>query len=90
MRLAWTPIRDRIEIASQGGGAERIQREHEKGKMTARERLAILFDPDALPIEVGALAGDVRHTINKLDSSARKNRIHRPENNAVVENTAIG
>jgi len=58
MRLAWTPIRDRIEIASQGGGAERIQREHEKGKMTARERLAILFDPDALPIEVGALAGE--------------------------------
>jgi len=58
MRLAWTPIRDRIEIAAQGGGAERIQREHEKGKMTARERLAALFDSEARPIEIGALAGE--------------------------------
>src|SRR5213596_3249147 len=31
--------------AEQGGGAERVQAQHEKGKMTARERLDVLVDP---------------------------------------------
>src|SRR6266581_2755886 len=31
--------------AEQGGGAERIKAQHEKGKMTARERLDVLLDP---------------------------------------------
>src|SRR5213595_1510475 len=31
--------------AEQGGGAERVQAQHEKGKMTARERLDVLIDP---------------------------------------------
>src|SRR5207247_9417552 len=31
--------------AELGGGAERIQAQHEKGKMTARERLDVLLDP---------------------------------------------
>ncbi|MCL5036802.1 MAG: acyl-CoA carboxylase subunit beta [Chloroflexi bacterium] len=30
----------------QGGGTERIDQQHERGKLTARERLALLFDPD--------------------------------------------
>lgn len=58
MRLAWTPIRDRIALAAQGGGIDRIEREHAKGKLSARERLAQLFDVDANPIEIGALAGE--------------------------------
>jgi propionyl-CoA carboxylase beta chain len=33
------------EEADAGGGAVRIERHHEQGKLTARERLAILFDP---------------------------------------------
>jgi acetyl-CoA carboxylase carboxyltransferase component len=28
----------------EGGGAARIAREHDKGKLTARERIALLFD----------------------------------------------
>jgi len=28
-----------------GGGPERVQKQHEAGKLTARERLARLFDP---------------------------------------------
>ncbi len=32
------------EKISLGGGAERIEKQHAKGKMTARERLAKLFD----------------------------------------------
>ena len=31
--------------AKQGGGEARIQKQHDKGKMTARERLDILLDP---------------------------------------------
>src|SRR5512134_1956129 len=31
--------------AQQGGGSDRIARQHEKGKLTARERLDLLLDP---------------------------------------------
>ena len=35
-----------MRIASkQGGGEKRIQRQHDKGKLTARERLDLLLDP---------------------------------------------
>ncbi|MCB2190211.1 MAG: acyl-CoA carboxylase subunit beta [Deltaproteobacteria bacterium] len=37
-----------------GGGVKRIEREHAKGKLTARERLDYLFDKDTF-IEVGLL-----------------------------------
>ena len=30
-----------------GGGAERVERQHEMGKLTARERLELLLDPDS-------------------------------------------
>jgi len=33
------------ERAKQGGGPERIEKQHQKGKLTARERLDILLDP---------------------------------------------
>src|SRR6476646_7171370 len=31
--------------AEEGGGAERLRRQHEAGKLTARERIDLLFDP---------------------------------------------
>ena len=31
--------------AEEGGGAERVRRQHEAGKLTARERMELLFDP---------------------------------------------
>ena len=36
---------ERREKARLGGGAKRIEAQHAKGKMTARERLALLLDP---------------------------------------------
>ncbi len=33
--------------AATGGGAERIERQHQAGKLTARERLDLLLDPDS-------------------------------------------
>jgi acetyl-CoA carboxylase carboxyltransferase component len=41
------------ETAQLGGGAERIAQQHAKGKQTARERLAMLLDPDSF-VEIGA------------------------------------
>lgn len=39
----------------QGGGPEKIQREHERGKLTARERVTALRDPDTPWLEIGLL-----------------------------------
>lgn len=38
-------LRKKREASLQGGGAERIRRQHEKGKLTARERITYLLDP---------------------------------------------
>ncbi len=39
-----------------GGGPDKIKREHDKGKLTARERLDILLDPDSF-MEISMLTG---------------------------------
>lgn len=41
-----------------GGGKERIEAHHSKGKLTARERIDYLTDEGSEFIEIGALAGD--------------------------------
>jgi propionyl-CoA carboxylase beta chain len=38
-------LRDRLEQARLGGGAERIAKQHQAGKLTARERIELLVDP---------------------------------------------
>src|ERR1044072_3192900 len=43
------------ERLRQGGGPERIAREHKKGKLTARERAALLFDEGSYFQEIGLL-----------------------------------
>jgi acetyl-CoA carboxylase carboxyltransferase component len=45
------------EKIAQGGGAKAMARLHEKGKMSARERIAALLDPGTDRLEIGALAG---------------------------------
>ncbi len=45
-------VRRREKIRA-GGGEARVQKQHEKGKLTARERLELLFDPGTL-VELGA------------------------------------
>src|SRR5262249_16163939 len=39
----------------QGGGADKSERQHSQGKLTARERVARLLDPDSRFQEVGLL-----------------------------------
>jgi len=46
---------DMEQTASLGGGVERIQRQHAKGKLTARERIDLLLDPGSFH-EIDAFA----------------------------------
>ena len=38
---------ERRNIARQGGGEARINSQHQKGKLTARERIEVLLDPNS-------------------------------------------
>ncbi|MEH3033921.1 MAG: acyl-CoA carboxylase subunit beta [Aeromicrobium erythreum] len=40
-----------------GGGEKYVERHHRRGKLTARERIELLLDPDTPFLELGALAG---------------------------------
>ena len=51
-------LQRRLKKIYEGGGKKRMEKEHEKGKMTARERVDYLLDRDTERIEVGAFAGD--------------------------------
>ncbi len=46
----------RQELARKMGGEERIQRQHDNGRLTVRERIDALVDPNSFH-EIGALAG---------------------------------
>ncbi|MBL8799082.1 MAG: acyl-CoA carboxylase subunit beta [Planctomycetia bacterium] len=49
-------LRRQEETIRQGGGAKAIARQHEKGRLTARERIARLLDPDTPFLELGLWA----------------------------------
>lgn len=57
MRLAVSNLNQILSKIYLGGGKSRIAKQHEQGKMTARERLDYLFDKDKPRFEIGALAG---------------------------------
>lgn len=48
----------RLEKIHLGGGKSKIEKEHERGKLTARERVDYLLDKGAQRIEIGAFAGE--------------------------------
>ena len=48
-------LHDRREEAHEGGGPDRVARQHEKGKLTARERIEILLDDGSFE-ELGMFA----------------------------------
>ncbi len=57
MKQLISKMENKLEKIYLGGGQKRIDKEHAKGKMTARERVAALIDPDTETIEMGAFAG---------------------------------
>ena len=57
-KLLVTDLNKRLSQVKLGGGKPKIEKEHAKGKLTARERIEYLFDSKSKSIEVGAFAGD--------------------------------
>ncbi|MDG1811510.1 MAG: carboxyl transferase domain-containing protein [Polaribacter sp.] len=57
-RLLASDLRRRFAKVKLGGGQKRIEKHHEKGKMTARERIDYLLDADKKSIEIAAFAGE--------------------------------
>ncbi len=56
-KLLLSELGMRLDEVSLGGGKKAIQRQHDKGKLTARERIHHLLDKDSEYLEIGALAG---------------------------------
>ena len=56
MQLAVSRLKHRLEKIYLGGGEKRIEKQHVKGKMTARERISYLIDEDSEFLEIGAFA----------------------------------
>jgi acetyl-CoA carboxylase carboxyltransferase component len=57
MKMAWSNVRQKLEKIEEGGGLKAAQKQKEKNKLTARERLRYLLDEDKPFIEIGAFAG---------------------------------
>ena len=57
-KLLLSDLRKRFVKVKLGGGQQRIDKHHEKGKMTARERIDYLLDTNSKSIEIGAFAGE--------------------------------
>lgn len=51
-------LKEKYELVKLGGGPKRIQAEHAKGKLTARERVNYLIDTNSDFLEIGAFAAD--------------------------------
>ena len=57
-KLLISNLKKRLVKVKLGGGQQKIDKHHEKGKMTARERIDYLLDANARSIEIGAFAGE--------------------------------
>jgi len=72
MEVAYPPkiadLKKRLEEARLGGGLKAIEAQHAKGKLTARERLDLLFDPNTF-LEIDAL---VTHRATEFGMAERK------------------
>ncbi|MCH2224486.1 MAG: acyl-CoA carboxylase subunit beta [Crocinitomicaceae bacterium] len=57
MRLKISAMERELEKVYKGGGEKRIEKLHSKGKLSARERIDLLLDPNTDRMEIGAFAG---------------------------------
>ncbi|MEP6726922.1 MAG: carboxyl transferase domain-containing protein [Bacteroidota bacterium] len=57
MKLLLSQVREHFATVSLGGGKKAIEKQREKKKLTARERIAYLRDADKPFIEIGTFAG---------------------------------
>lgn len=57
-RLQSSYLNQKLQIVYQGGGKKSAEKQREKGKLLARERVDYLLDKNSPRIEIGALAAD--------------------------------
>lgn len=57
LRLMVSELKKQLEQIKLGGGKKATERHKSKGKLTARERLELLFDKNKPTVEIGAFAG---------------------------------
>lgn len=57
MRLKISRMEQELAKIQDGGGKKRIEKLHEKGKLSARERIDLLLDKGTDRVEIGAFAG---------------------------------
>lgn len=58
MNLLISAMEQKLAKIYLGGGKTRIDKQHEQGKLSARERIDFLVDKNSRTIEIGAFAGD--------------------------------
>jgi 3-methylcrotonyl-CoA carboxylase beta subunit len=51
-------LNEKRNLTRLGGGPKRIEAHHKKGKLTARERITLLLDPDTTFMELGLFTGE--------------------------------
>ena len=56
-KMAWSDVRQKLNVIEEGGGKKSAQKQKERNKLTARERISYLIDEDKPFIEIGAFAG---------------------------------
>lgn len=83
--MSWQPeldeLRRRQEMTKQMGGADKVKRQHDGGRLTVRERIERLVDGDSFR-EVGSIAG-------KADYDGRNDLVHLMPSNAVMGRAKI-
>jgi len=57
-KLLVSHLNQKLAKIALGGGKAKIEKEHEAGKLTARERIAYLIDADKPSIEIGEIVGE--------------------------------
>src|SRR5688572_23630111 len=58
LRQLVSQLRGKEKKIKAGGGEKKIEEQHQKGKLTARERISYLLDKQSEFLEVGLFAGD--------------------------------
>lgn len=57
MKMLWSDRQQKFDKIKLGGGKKSIEKQHERNKLVARERIEYLIDTNSTFIEIGAFAG---------------------------------
>lgn len=57
MKMAWSNVKRQLEKIYEGGGKKSADKQKERNKLTARQRIEYLIDKESTFIEIGAFAG---------------------------------